>query len=64
MSEGEDGKPCIKWRRKQTTNIAGEGGVTAEKMKEAETGIEEKTETQKVLERRTRVVDHGISVER
>ena len=25
MSDGEDGRPTIKWRRKQTINHAGEG---------------------------------------
>ena len=31
MSEGEDGRPCIKWRRKQYKATAGEGGETVEK---------------------------------
>ena len=46
MSEGEDGKPCIKWRRKLTSNPAGAGGETEEKMREAETEAKEKTETE------------------
>ena len=49
MSEGEDGTPCFKWRRKRTKNTAGEGGETVKKIKKAETGVEEKTE-QKTLE--------------
>ena len=50
MSEGEDGKLCIKWRGKRTTNPTGERGETVEKIKEAETEAEEKTEKQKILE--------------
>ena len=46
MSEGEDGRPCIKWRRKQTTIPSGEGLETIEKMKDAVTETEEKTETE------------------
>ena len=38
--EGKNGRPHIKWRRKLTTNTAGEGGETVDNMKEAETGIE------------------------
>ena len=40
MSEGEDGRPCIKWREKRTMKSAGEGGETVEKVKEAETEAE------------------------
>ena len=39
------GRPCISWRRKGTTDTAGEGGETVEKIKKAETGVEEKTQT-------------------
>ena len=47
MSEGEDGRPFIKWKEKQTMKPAGEGGETVEKMKDAETETEN-LETQKL----------------
>ena len=46
MSEGEDGRPTIKSRRKQTTNTAGEGEETEDIRKKAETDVEEKAETE------------------
>ena len=56
MSEGEDERPCIKWRRKSTVNTAGEGGETGEKMKGAETGVEEKTETESLRDAETELL--------
>ena len=34
MSEGEDGRPCIKWRRKLSTKTTGEERETVEKIKD------------------------------
>ena len=56
MSEGEDLRPCIKWRRKLSTKSAGEGGETVEKMKEAKTEAEEKTETENPRDAETEFV--------
>ena len=51
MSEGEDGRPTIKSRRKQTTNTAGEGEETEDIRKGAETEVEDKAETEDPADR-------------
>ena len=56
MSEGEDGRPCIKWRGEQTAKPTGEGGETVQKMKEAETEAEEKTETENPRDAETKLL--------
>ena len=45
MSEGEDGRPTIQWRRKQSLSKAGEGGETEEIRKVAEIEASAGTET-------------------
>ena len=42
LSEGEDGRPCIKWRKRRTTNPTGR----EKEGEEEELGGEEKVETQ------------------
>ena len=46
QAEGEDGRPCIKWRRKRNTNPAGEGREIVENTREkAETKNHQDMET-------------------
>ena len=42
MSEGEDGRPCIKCRKKLSTKPIGEKSEIVEKIKEVETEAKEK----------------------
>ena len=46
MSEGEDGRPCIKGRRKLSMKPTGEERETVEKIKEVEKEVEEKSKTE------------------
>ena len=46
MSEGEDGRLCIKWRRKLSRKPTGEEREIVEKTKETEIEVEEKMETE------------------
>ena len=46
MSEGEDGRLCIKWRRKLSRKPTGEEREIVEKTKEMEIDVEEKMETE------------------
>ena len=41
VSVGEDGRPCIKWRKLRTTNSVGRENETMEKREEGEIGREE-----------------------
>ena len=47
LSDGEDGRPCIKWRKQRTTNPTGREKETIEEGQEEEDiGGEEKAEAQ------------------
>ena len=63
MSEGEDGRPCIKWRRELSTKPTGEEGDTVEKIKEAQSRSRSKNRNGKFERHRNGIVDLGISEE-
>ena len=53
LSEGEDGRPCIKWRKQRTTNPTGREKKTVEEGEEEEIEGEEKVEAQEYRDAET-----------
>ena len=62
--EGEDGRPCIKWRKQRMTNPTGREKETIEEGEEKEIGREEEAEAQEYRDTKNRRFDKGLSEER
>ena len=56
LSEGDDGRPCIKWRRQRTTNTTGSKKETVEEGEETEIGREEKAEAEEYRDPETKLL--------
>ena len=61
MSEGEDGRPCFKWRMKLRMEPTGEERQTVETLKEAETEAEERTKDPRDAEMKLLIMEYQKS---
>ena len=56
MSEGEDGRPTIKWRRKQTMDTTGEGEETEDTRERMQTEEDEMAKTEGSVDTETELL--------